>query len=80
MQVHGLLQQGQHRGRVFCVGAGQTGDVRVAAGELCAFLDRLYTPRIRRANLVLCLPVDGLPTPLERFLTVGQWMTGTHDE
>jgi uroporphyrinogen-III decarboxylase len=42
--------------------------------EIRAFLDRLYTPRLRRANLVLWLAVDGLATPLERFLSVGQWM------
>jgi len=37
---------------------------------------RLYTPRLRMANLVLWLAVDGLTTPLQRFLAVGQWMRG----
>jgi hypothetical protein len=42
-------------------------------------LDRLYTPRIRRANLLLWLGADGLPTPLERFLWVGEWMDENAD-
>ena len=42
--------------------------------ELRTFLDRLYTSRLRRANLVLWVAVDGLTTQMERFLTVGQWM------
>lgn len=46
----------------------------VTAAELQAALDRLYTPRIRHANLVLWLAADGLPTPLERFQAVQHWM------
>ena len=46
----------------------------VTKAELWRALDRLYTPRLRRANLVLWLGADGLPTPLERFLAVGEWM------
>ena len=38
-------------------------------------LDEIYSaPRIRRANLLLWLPADGLPVPLERFLAVREWM------
>jgi hypothetical protein len=43
--------------------------------ELLQFLDGLYTPRLRRAPLVLWLAVDGLATPLERFQWVAQWMS-----
>jgi hypothetical protein len=43
-------------------------------GELSKCLDNLYTPRLRRARLVLWLAVDGLTTPLERFQCVAQWM------
>jgi hypothetical protein len=48
----------------------------VSSAELHDYLTRLYTPRLRRANLVLWLAVDGLTTPLQRFLAVGQWMKG----
>ena len=36
-------------------------------------LDRLYTPRLRRANVVLWAAADGLPIPLERFEAVAKW-------
>lgn len=42
--------------------------------EMWRALDGLYTPRLRRAQLVLWLGADGLPTPLERFLWVRDWM------
>jgi uroporphyrinogen-III decarboxylase len=48
----------------------------VSSAELQDYLTRLYTPRLRKANLVLWLAVDGLTTPLQRFLAVGQWMRG----
>jgi hypothetical protein len=51
----------------------------VTCEEIRAELDRLYTPRIRRANLLLWLGADGLPTPLERFLWVGEWMDENAD-
>ena len=47
-------------------GAGKA-DIRRA-------LDALYTARVRRANLLLWLVADALPTPLERFLAVRDWM------
>jgi len=47
----------------------------VTRDDLWRALDQLYTPRLRRAHLVLWLGADGLPTPLERFLAVGEWMT-----
>jgi hypothetical protein len=48
--------------------------------ELRDFLDRLYTPRLRRAHMVLWVATDGLPTPLERLQVVGQWMAASGDE
>ena len=46
----------------------------VSATEIRAGLERTFTPRIRRASLLLWLVADGLPTPLERFLVVRDWM------
>lgn len=42
--------------------------------ELRRALDEVYTPRVRRAHLMLWLGADGLPTPLDRFLWVREWM------
>lgn len=42
--------------------------------EIAPALDRLYTPRLRRAHFVLCLFADGVPVPLERFEAVARWM------
>lgn len=36
-------------------------------------LDKLYTPEIRNANLLLWVAVDGLPAPYERFMWVKEW-------
>jgi uroporphyrinogen-III decarboxylase len=44
------------------------------ADDIKRELDRIYTPRIRKANMVLSLPADGLPTDLWRFLAVREWM------
>jgi hypothetical protein len=44
------------------------------ADDIHRELDRLYTPRIRKANMVLSLPADGLPTDVWRFLAVRDWM------
>lgn len=41
---------------------------------IASALYALYTPRIRRANLILCLGADGIPVPLERFQAVADWM------
>ncbi|MDD5708716.1 MAG: uroporphyrinogen decarboxylase family protein [Kiritimatiellae bacterium] len=46
----------------------------VSAAEIHAVLDGLYTPRVSGAHMLLWLGADGLPTPLERFLTVRDWM------
>ncbi|MCE5238010.1 hypothetical protein LLH23_05915 [bacterium] len=45
----------------------------VTAEQMHRALDALYTPRLRKAKLLLGLGADGLPTPLERFLAVGEW-------
>ena len=37
-------------------------------------LDRLYTPRLRRANFCLWAGADGLAIPLERFEAVKRWI------
>lgn len=59
-------------GAVMSEGVFQTPGV--TRDEIWRELDRIYTPRIRRANLVLWLGADGLPTPLDRFLAVRDWM------
>jgi hypothetical protein len=46
----------------------------VGRDELHDFLEQLYTPRMRQANLVLWLQADGAPTPVDRFLAVRDWM------
>jgi len=45
----------------------------VTRAHLHRTLDELYTPRVRRARLLLWCVADGLPTPLERFEAVGEW-------
>lgn len=42
--------------------------------EIRAEMERTYTPRVRRARLLTWFAADGLPTPLERFLTVRDWV------
>ncbi len=41
--------------------------------EIPLALDRLITPRLRRARFVLGPMADGIPVPLERFLAVARW-------
>ncbi len=48
-----------------------------AAGKISdipAALDRLMTPRIRRANFILCPFADGIPVEPARFYAVADWM------
>ncbi|MBM4032493.1 MAG: hypothetical protein FJ291_12005 [Planctomycetes bacterium] len=47
---------------------------RVTRQEIWRALDRLFTPRLRRAPFLLWLGADGLPTPLDRFLAVRDWV------
>ena len=42
--------------------------------QIAAALDSLYTPRLRRANFILCLGADGICVPIERFQAVADWM------
>lgn len=44
------------------------------AANIGLALDRVYTPRLRRAPFVLALGADGLAVPLERFEAVARWM------
>ena len=48
--------------------------------EIGPALDRIYTPRLRRANFCMCAFADGISVPLERFLAVKEWMerNGNH--
>ena len=43
-------------------------------GEIGPALDRILTPRLRAANLVLAPFADGIPVPLERFEAIRDWM------
>lgn len=48
-----------------------------AAGPVAGMgteLDRLITPRLRRANFLLCPFADGICVDIERFYAVRQWM------
>lgn len=40
-------------------------------------LDRMYTPRIHATNFLLWFGVDGLPTPVEKFLWFRDWFSGS---
>jgi len=42
--------------------------------EIASALDKLYTPRLRRSNFILCPAADGITVPLERFQAVANWM------
>ena len=46
----------------------------VTRNELWHALDRLFSPRLRKAPFLLWLGADGLPTPLDRFLAVRDWV------
>ncbi len=46
----------------------------ISAEELGRALEDLFTPRLRRARLTLALAADGLPTSLDRFFAVRDWM------
>ena len=46
----------------------------VTRAEIHRALDTLYTRRVRASNLLLWLVADGLPTPVDRFLAVRDWM------
>jgi len=50
---------------IFCLGPVE---------EIGPALDRLYTPRLRRANFCLIAFADGIAVPLERFQAVQAWM------
>ncbi len=49
-------------------------DPDVTHREIWMLLDRIYTPRLRKANFLLIVAADGLPTPLWKFQAVQEWM------
>ena len=42
--------------------------------DIWRLLDKLYTPRVRRAHFALLIQADKTPTPLWKFLAVREWM------
>ena len=48
-------------------------NANVVRDDVQAELNRMYTPRVRNAHFLLWIGVDGLPTPIERFLFVRDW-------
>jgi len=46
----------------------------VSPKEIVDALERIFTPRIKSSHFLLWIVADGLPTPLERFLIVRDWM------
>lgn len=48
-------------------------DPNISKEEMWHELDKLYTPAIRNANLLLWMQADGVYTPYERFLWTKEW-------
>ena len=46
----------------------------VTRGEIFGYLSRLFTDRLRRANFILLVVADGLPTPVENYFYIKEWM------
>jgi Uroporphyrinogen-III decarboxylase len=42
--------------------------------DIKALLDKTVTPRLRESNYILWAVADGLPTPIEKFLVIREWM------
>jgi hypothetical protein len=42
--------------------------------DIRALLDRTITPKLRESNFVLWAVADGIPTPIEKFLIIQEWM------
>lgn len=42
--------------------------------EIRALLDRTVTPRLRESNYIMWATADGIPTPIEKFLVIQEWM------
>jgi hypothetical protein len=49
-------------------------DPHVSKPDIFSLLDRTFTPRVRAGNFILVVAADGLPTPLEKFSAVQEWM------
>ena len=58
---------------VTCIDATKLVCPDYSARELETHLDRFVSERLKRANVVFWLPVDGIDTPLDRFTTAGEW-------
>jgi hypothetical protein len=50
----------------------------VSREKLWMELDNVFTPETRKANFLLWVQADGITTPLEKFITVGEWFNN-HD-
>ena len=46
----------------------------VARQEIWELLDRTITPRIKKSNFILWAVADGLPTPVEKFHMIKEWI------
>ena len=46
----------------------------VTRDEIFDSLNRTFTDRLRRANFILLVVADGLPTPVERYFYIKEWM------
>ena len=49
-------------------------DPRVSRQDIFSLLDKTFTSRVRAGNFILAIAADGLPTPLEKFEAVQEWM------
>jgi len=46
----------------------------VTTREIWGYMDKTITPRLRSANFILWAVADGIPTSIERFLAVREWI------
>jgi len=58
---------------ITCIDATKLVCPDYSARELEAHLDSFVSERLKRANVVFWLPVDGIDTPLDRYTTAGAW-------
>jgi len=49
-------------------------DPRATKTDIFSLLDKTFTPRVRAGNYILVVAADGLPTPVEKFAAVAEWM------
>ncbi len=46
----------------------------VTTEEIHQLLKRTLTPKVRESNFILWFPADGIPTPIDKFYVVREWM------